>query len=221
MLQEEEKNEDSLLYLMHSHHHCESIYGPQSIQVASASHALATCLNFSGNAKDAFPYETRNYQILKSILGEQDMRTMQAKILMKQLTETAVQYAKDQNAAKPVKAILTNSPSIDASQTAQNGLSDLSVNEVMKWISDNSRSVTEIQSLSSGNGLASNKLRPNRAWGTTQQPTTPPTQPKTAAQNKPQPTQATKTQTATIQAPSEQKPHAKRGGRGGRGRSKK
>eukprot|EP01127_Copromyxa_protea_P005232 TRINITY_DN1513_c2_g1_i1.p1 TRINITY_DN1513_c2_g1~~TRINITY_DN1513_c2_g1_i1.p1 ORF type:complete len:1243 (-),score=410.37 TRINITY_DN1513_c2_g1_i1:1503-5231(-) len=226
LLQELEKGDEALIYIRRSLELCESIYGTGSVQAASANHALALCLSFSGKHKEAITYETKNYEILKAICGEQDLRTMQAKILIGQLTQTAIKNAKEQQSKDPrVNKAFANTLASLADpanlEQVRSALSDLPVQDVLKWISDNSQSLADVQSISSSSGgLAGNKLRPNRAWGQQQQQQT--------QQKQTQQTQASTTQTTTQTQPKqneakkEEKPAPKpsKRGRGGKGKGK-
>lgn len=235
LLQEQEKGEEALLYLRRSLELCESIYGANSVQAASANHALALCLSFSGNPKEAIQYETKNHEILKAVLGEQDLRTMQAKILMGQLTQTAVKNAKEQKQDPRFAKAFANTLGSLADPTnleqVRTALSDLPVQDVLKWISDSSQSLADVQSIASpAGGLAGNKLRPNRAWG----PAAAEQQAKQQASAPKQPSASSATTTTTTstttsapqqtqktqQAPKEPQGQKSQAGQGGQGGSK-
>jgi len=57
-------------------------------------HSLALCLIASGDLKDALAMESRNYEILKAHLGEQNEGTVESNLLLKSITTAAVNQAK-------------------------------------------------------------------------------------------------------------------------------
>jgi hypothetical protein len=88
-----------------------------------------------------------------------------------QLTQAAVKTAKEQKQNPLLAKAFTNTlgslaDPTNLDQSLRSALSDLPVQEVLKWITDSSQSLADVQSIASpAGGLAGNKLRPNRAWG--------------------------------------------------------
>jgi tetratricopeptide (TPR) repeat protein len=74
----------------------EVIYGRRSLNTCECLRALAIAYSIVENFKEALNYERQNYNILKELYGETDIRTMESNIYLKQFTMNAVKKARNE-----------------------------------------------------------------------------------------------------------------------------
>jgi len=91
MLQEMQQHKVALHYLFEALKCYESFLGPNSLPTATIYHNIAITYSQIGQFKDALTYEKKNYTILHESVGDNDLRTVESNICLKQFTAKAVQ----------------------------------------------------------------------------------------------------------------------------------
>jgi tetratricopeptide (TPR) repeat protein len=95
MLYQELDNIPKAIECLHKSLKCnEIIYGRQSLHISGCLRALAIAYSKIENFKEALNYEKQNYNILKELFGEGDIRTVESNIYLKQFTANAVKKAR-------------------------------------------------------------------------------------------------------------------------------
>jgi tetratricopeptide (TPR) repeat protein len=95
MLYQELNNIPKAIECLHKSLKCnEIIYGCQSLHTSGCFRALAIAYSKIENFKEALNYEKQNYNILKELFGEGDIRTVESNIYLKQFTANAVKKAR-------------------------------------------------------------------------------------------------------------------------------
>jgi len=74
----------------------EAIYGRRNLYISNCLRALAIAYSSIENFKEALNYEKQNYNILKELFGEGDIRTVESNIYLKQFTVNAVKKARNE-----------------------------------------------------------------------------------------------------------------------------
>jgi len=105
MLQDLGKYDEALQFLEEALRLFESTTGSESMQVAATCHSIAMCLSFVDNFKEALRYEKKNLETLKKLVGENDPRTTEANVWLKQFAAKSLQVY---NEEKKLQQALTN-----------------------------------------------------------------------------------------------------------------
>jgi protein TIF31 len=101
----------------------ETTHGPNSIVTANAYHSLAIAYSYVENFREALAWETKNYKILKDLVGEKHNKTMESNIWLKQFTSKAVAKAKTDRIQEVKKANFSSVLHRDARSSAEPAVS--------------------------------------------------------------------------------------------------
>jgi hypothetical protein len=73
----------------------EALLGPEHLTTAQVCHAIAVLLSMAEDYREAIKFEKRHCAVLTKLFGEQDSRTAESNIWLKQFTAKAVQAQMD------------------------------------------------------------------------------------------------------------------------------
>jgi len=91
MLQDVSRFKEAIRFLTKALNCYEVLYGPYYFQTAAIYHAIALAYGQLDQYKEALAYEKKNYAILHSQVGDNDLRAIESNICLKQFTAKAVQ----------------------------------------------------------------------------------------------------------------------------------
>jgi len=91
MLQDLQNHKQAIDYLMEALKCNEALLGASHLSVANLYHAIAIAYSQLGNYRAALSFEKKNYDILHVKVGDNDLRTIESNICLKQFTSKAVQ----------------------------------------------------------------------------------------------------------------------------------
>jgi protein TIF31 len=122
----------------------ETTHGVNSPVTANAYHSLAIAYSYVENFREALAWETKNYKILKELVGEKHNKTMESNIWLKQFTTKAVAKAKTDRIHEVKKANFSSvlhrdtrssaEPSVSSAPETPKQLGSLPLAEVMNYI---------------------------------------------------------------------------------------
>eukprot|EP00027_Filamoeba_sp_ATCC50430_P001401 CAMPEP_0168547004 /NCGR_PEP_ID=MMETSP0413-20121227/3799_1 /TAXON_ID=136452 /ORGANISM="Filamoeba nolandi, Strain NC-AS-23-1" /LENGTH=1303 /DNA_ID=CAMNT_0008577217 /DNA_START=67 /DNA_END=3978 /DNA_ORIENTATION=+ len=91
MLQDLQKHKQAINYLLECTRCYENLLGLDNLQVAGLYHAIALAYSQIDQYKEALNYEKKNYNILHTKVGENDLRIIESNFCLKTFTAKAVQ----------------------------------------------------------------------------------------------------------------------------------
>jgi protein TIF31 len=91
MLQDLQKHKQAINYLLECTRCYENLLGLDNLQVAGLYHAIALAYSQIDQYKEALSFEKKNYNILHTKVGENDLRVIESNFCLKTFTAKAVQ----------------------------------------------------------------------------------------------------------------------------------
>jgi hypothetical protein len=117
----------------------EYVYGSVNLNTAHLCHVMAMSW-FTEDTNESMKYETRNHEICKKLLGEKDIRTMEANIWMSQLSKNNnSQFLSTKKKQQQIKSKREARQGTDISHVINPDLAALPVNDVLKYIEGSTR----------------------------------------------------------------------------------
>jgi len=109
----------------------ENVYGSVNLSTAHLCHLMAM---LSEDINESLKYETRNHEICKTLLGEKDLRTMEANIWLSKLLKNTTHLLNTRKKQQQIKAKREAKQGTDISHVINPDLAALPVEDVLKYI---------------------------------------------------------------------------------------